>query len=148
MPKRPDPERLHWLLRQMIELGHQVQPDLIAYETPIFPVGMKMFSTKVLSWLQKVEALVMLTSAELSIPLESYASSQWRATFLGYGTKPKGADARYMKRAVMLRAKERGFGVMRDDEADAIGILWHALFGEPAMKRRQGDLLSEELETL
>ena len=142
MPKRRDGERLSWLLDELIALGHELKPDLIVYEEPFFPIGRPgKFSTQVISWLQKVEGVVLLSAAKLAIGVECYPSQTWRLSFLGYGRKPKGATEDHMKKATVARVRLLGFPAVTNDEADAIGILHHALYGEPAMLRRQGDLL-------
>ena len=142
MPKRRDGERLSWLFDQLSALIDLHQPDLIVHEEAFFPVGSGQFNTKTISWLQKVEGVVMLAAARKYRDLECYPSSTWRMSFLGYARKPKGASADFMKRATIARVKLLGYNGVTNDEADAIGLLHHALHGEPAMLRRQGDLLA------
>jgi hypothetical protein len=49
---------------------------------------------------------------------------------------------------MIKRAKTLGLDVADDNEADAVGILLHMMFGPPAAERAQGDLLSMEVAKL
>jgi Holliday junction resolvasome RuvABC endonuclease subunit len=141
MPKRPDGERLMFLYMNLLRLIETHVPDQIVYETPFFPVGAAQFGTKVVSWLQKVAGVVQMAAATRAIGIEDYAPATWRVSFLGYGRKPKGTSEKYMKDQTLAKVRLLGFQAKNNDEADAIGLLHHALYGEPAMLRRQGDLL-------
>lgn len=141
MPKRPDGERLLFLYKRLLELIADHRPDQIVFETPFFPVGQGVFSTATVSWLQKIAGVVQMAAAESAVASEDYAPSTWRLSFLGYGRKPKGTSDKYMKDQTLAKVRLLGFQAKNNDEADAIGLLHHALYGEPAMLRRQGDLL-------
>lgn len=144
------------------ELMDEFQPDLVAMETPFFPIDMTprhdgesvrfsarvgtthakkgaAFSPKVISVLQKVAGIIELQTARRGIPLESYASRSWPPTILG-GSVPRDADAKVM---VRQRCRLMGMPTDSDDESDAIGIWWHAAHGAPASARAQGDLLAQ-----
>lgn len=141
MPKRPDGERLMVLYHQLCRLVETHVPDQIVFETPFFPVGQVKFSTETVSWLQKIAGVVQMVAATKAVAIEDYAPATWRCSFLGYGRRPKGTSEKYMKDQTLARVRLLGFQAKNTDEADAIGLLHHALYGEPAMLRRQGDLL-------
>lgn len=143
MPKRPDGERLQFLYYHLMGLVEVHKPDQVVFETPFFPVGSAgaKFNTATVSWLAKVAGVVQMAAAAFAVPSEDYAPSTWRLSFLGYGRKPKGTSDKYMKDQTLAKVRLLGFQAKNTDEADAIGLLHHALYGEPAMLRRQGDLL-------
>lgn len=152
MPKRDEPgERLVILRDGIVEQIEAHKPDLVAYETPYMPIGVhnapkpgetgKMpFSPKTISFLKWVEGVLIETTARYSIPTVNFPSSSWRVTALGMGRLPKGAPEDF-KKLMIRRAKQLGYEVADDNEADAIGILLHMLYGSPAAERQQGNLL-------
>lgn len=98
-------------------------------------------SADMLQFLQMVKGQLIEVAAERGVPVESYASSTWRKTALGMGRAPKGSEKGILKKMMMAKAKALGFPCETEDEAEAIGILLHALHGAPAAERAQGDLL-------
>lgn len=156
MPKRDDNgERLVIFRDGLVELIEKYKPDLAAYETPFFPVGNTAekakeggkgarFNINTIKFLHQLEGVLIETTARYSIPTEHFPSSSWRVTALGMGKLPPGADAAGMdfKKMMIKRARQLGYDVKDDNEADAIGILMHMLHGGPAATRAQGDLLS------
>lgn len=157
MPKRDQfGERLSYFRTQFMERVEFYKPDLIAFEEPYWPApetkarkgadGVDLppvqVSMKMLKFLQRLAGVVECTCADLGLPYEAYASSSWRVTALGFGRKPKGAKDNFMKKAMVAKARSLGLTPEDDNEADAIGILLHALCGPPANDRKQGDLLS------
>lgn len=158
MPKRDVlGERLLIFHDTLTEIIGHYSPELIAYERPYFP-QLKPPKAKVegeeddkpefkisihnLIFLQKVEGIVELTATRLRLPYEDYASTSWRLTALKMGRAPRDAEPGFLKKAMVRRARQLGYDPKSEDEADAIGILMHALHGEPANKRAQGDLLA------
>ena len=145
-------ERLLMLSETLGEIIAHYKPGLIALEHPYWPQPGKKkpgeedeapkVSAHILQFLQKVCAVVELEATRHGLPYEMYYPSSWRKTFLGYGRKPPGADADHMKKAAVQKARVLGYKVDVHDEADAIGILMHALHGPPANARAQDDLLS------
>lgn len=111
--------------------------------------GGPQISVENLQFLQKVEGILIHTATSTPLPggngaptpYEAYASSSWRVTALGYGRAPKGSPPGFLKKAMVARAKQLGYPVGSEDQADAIGILMHALHGAPANARAQFDLL-------
>ena len=167
-------ERLHLLRQGVLQLADKYEPDIMAIETPFFPVDMAggaswargkrgvapaagflaaeiqdtgaeadraAFSPETIKILQKVAGTIETIAAELGVPLESYAPASWRKTVLGYGRKPKGEAADFMKRETVKRLRAMGYDLTSADEAEALGILHHCLHGPEAAKRRQGSLL-------
>lgn len=102
------------------------------------------FNPETLKQLQMVKGLIITMAALKGVPAVGCTPSQWRATCLGYGRRPKGESEDYMKRAVRAHFLRLGFDIegMPFDVSDAIGITWHTLHGKQAMERKQGDLLS------
>lgn len=156
MPKRDDiGERLVIFRDGLVGLIEDHQPDLVAYETPFFPVGNQAsavgepgkkgarFNVNTIKFLHNLEGVLIETTARYSIPTEHFPSSSWRVTALGYGRLPQGAQEDF-KKLMIKRAKMLGYNVKDDNEADAIGMLMHMLMGAPAAKRAQGDLLAME----
>lgn len=92
-------------------------------------------SSDVLQFLQRIYGVLEEFASDVGLPLETYRSPSWRKTALGHGFPEN------PKKAMILRARNLGLKVEGDDDADAIGILIHALHGEPANARAQGDLL-------
>lgn len=97
--------------------------------------GSPTVSAEVLQFLQMVKGILVETACRLKLPVEGYRTQSWRKTALGHGRVEE------PKKAMKLRAAQLGYPTESEDEADAIGILLHALHGEPASKRAQGDLL-------
>lgn len=159
-PKRPlDSERLALIYNGIIELGQRFEPELICIEAPFFPwagTGGEQaksedgeerkskwrFNLVTVKWLQQVKGVVLAAAGNLSVPFEEYPPQSWRKTFVGFGFAPDGEDDDWMKREVMRKAKALGFEPAISDQADAIGILAHAIKGTPGQKRRQGDLFA------
>ncbi len=154
MPKRDDPgERLVIFRDGLVELIDKYQPTIAAYETPFFPVGnvpekdkqdgkgRAAFNVNTIKFLHNLEGVLIETTARYGIPTESVTSSSWRVTALGMGRLPQGSQQDF-KTLMKKRARMLGYDVADDNEADAIGILLHELYGPPAAKRAQGDLLS------
>ena len=103
-------------------------------------------NNETLRFLQKVEAIVILAAADRNLPTEHYRSNTWRKTALGMGFAPHGSPLGELKRMMKAKApKLVGYPVETEDEADAIGILYHAACGPAASARAQGNLL-EALE--
>jgi Holliday junction resolvasome RuvABC endonuclease subunit len=153
MPKRDDiGERLVIFRDGLVELIETHAPDLVAYETPFFPVGNQAqakpgkgaaFSVKTIKFLHNLEGVLIETTARYSLPTEHFPSSSWRVTALGYGRMPASApEGENFKKLMMARARQLGYAVKDDNEGDAIGLLLHMLHGAPAAERAQGDLLS------
>lgn len=166
-PKRPlASERLAHIHRAVTELVERFRPDLIVIEQPFFPWsgtggqapkesdGQEpakrskwQFNLETVKWLQMVKGVVLSVCGEHAIPFEEYPPQSWRKTFVGFGFAPEGCDENWMKRECMRVARAAGFEPGIQDEAEAIGILKHAIAGPPGHKRRQGDLfaLTEDL---
>lgn len=160
MPKRDDNgERLVIFRDGLVDLIETHKPDIIALETPFFPVGEQAmrpekpgtgkprraaFNVKTIRFLLNLEGVLRETAARHDVPTEDYPSSSWRVTALGMGRLPPGAADAGMDFKKMMKQKARalGYDVRDDNEADAIGILLHCLHGAPAAQRAQGDLLS------
>lgn len=172
VPKRENfGERLAFLHGTIAKLIERYRPDMLAFEEPFFPVqradtmrargaGSRSmlpaepepeavpgrgaaFNAETVKQLQMVKGTIITLAALYSIPAEGYTSSQWRVTLLGYGRVPKGMpDTFDMKREARKRVNALGYDVDVDDQAEAIGILMHALFGSQAAARAQGSLLS------
>lgn len=160
MPKRDETgERLVIFRDGLVGLIEANQPDLVAYETPFFPVGNQAsaagepgkkgarFNVNTIKLLHNLEGVLIETTARYSIPTEHFPSSSWRVTALGYGRLPAGSQEDF-KKLMIKRARMLGYDVKDDNEADAIGMLMHMLHGGPAAKRAQGDLLSMEASKL
>lgn len=164
-PKRPlDSERLAHIHASVIELARRFEPSLIVIEEPFFPwqgtggaqakegeEGKRskwQFNLTTVKWLQMVKGVVLSVCGELSIPFEEYPPQSWRKTFTGWGFAPQGEDENWMKREVLAIARRQGFEPAIQDEADALGILKHAIAGPPGHQRRQGDLFSMVTENL
>lgn len=157
MPKRTFiGERLLIFETTLIEIVQHYKPVMIVWETPYWPQPRERktkpgepeddrvrVSAEVLQFLQKVEGVLQKTVASLQLPGESYYPASWRKTALGYGRKPYGAPADHMKKAMVARARQLGYAPGSEDEADAIGILMHALHGPPANERAQGDIFKQ-----
>lgn len=159
MPKRPFlGERLLIFGTTLNELMDFHKPDLIAYERPYWPQPRKKkdsdedekskVSVEVLQFLQKVAGILEFMASWKGLPYESYASSSWRKTAVGYGYAPPGAEPDHMKKAMVRKARILGYDPKSFDQADAIGILLHALHGPPANARAQIDLLEMAKERL
>lgn len=117
-----DPTRLRQLLSDVQEADEKMKR-----RTPI--------AAETLQFLQMVKGILIDRSAQLGIPVEGYRSSTWRKSALGDG-RPDDP-----KKAMLRKARAWGLDVETEDEADAIGILYHALHGKAAMERAQGDLM-------
>lgn len=153
-PKREDVgERLAFIYDRAGELMDRFEPTLVAHEKPFFPVQRggpvkptddqeppkgATFNVATISFLHKVEGVIQLQAARRGIAVESYGSRSWPPTILGRSAF-KGED---VKAAVRSRCRTLGHNPETLDESDAIGILYHALYGAPAAKRAQGDLLA------
>lgn len=138
-PQRRDPAALLPRLKAAIHKPAILHSIISEIENDHAP----QISAENLQFLTKVEGMIEEAATARGLPYEAYASSSWRVTAIGYGRAPKGAEKDHMKKAMVARAKALGYKPNSDDEADAIGILLHALTGEPAMKRAQGDLLAQ-----
>ena len=150
---RPGPsegERLLAFERHCVERIERFEPDLIVYEEPWFPWGRQQSNANpaTIKWLLKIEATLITTAARMHLPADCVRPDDWRASFLGYARKPKGADEKHMKTAVYERCRVLRYPVENIDESDACGLLWHALHGSAAARRNQGDLLSSLGATL
>lgn len=157
MPKRDDPgERLAIFRDGLVELIETHHPDIAAYEEPYMPIGQHNaakpgpdgkprmpFNPKTISFLKWIEGVLIETTARYSIPTEHFPSSSWRVTALGTGRLPSGADTDF-KKMMKAKARQLGYDVADDNEADAIGMMLHMLYGKPAAERAQGDLLAME----
>lgn len=154
MPKRDDRGERLVIFRDGLEsLIAQYKPDLAGYETPFFPVGnapekgkeegrgRAAFNVDTIKFLHNLEGVLIETTARHGIPTESFASSSWRVTALGFGRLPPGSPDDF-KALMKKRARQLGYDVADDNEADAIGVLLHMLYGPPAAQRKQGDLLA------
>ena len=75
------------------------------------------------------------------VPIEFATPSQWRVTFFGYGRAPAADKSFDWKREAMKRARHYGYSPRTADEAEAIGIAFHGLFGKGASARKQASLL-------
>jgi len=164
MPKRDDNgERLVIFRDSLVELIEKYHPDLAAYEAPFLPVGEQgtrpgqpgqprraAFNVNTIKFLLNLEGVLIETTARFSIPTEHFPSSSWRVSALGMGRLPPGAANAGMdfKKLMIQRAKQLGYEVRDDNEADAIGLMIHLLQGAPAAQRAQGDLLSMETAKL
>lgn len=160
MPKRDDNgERLVIFRDSLVELIETHRPDIAAYEQPFLPIDMgnsfqpkegapaprrAKFNVKTIKFLHNLEGVLIETTARYAIPTEHVVSSSWRSTALGTGRLPPGAADAGMdfKKMMKQKARQLGYDVADDNEADAIGILLHMLHGAPAVTRQQGDLLS------
>lgn len=165
-PKRPlDSERLAHIHRAITELVERFEPALIVLEEPFFPWqgtggaqapkegeeqkrSKWQFNLSTVKWLQMVKGVVLSVCGEHSIPFEEYPPQSWRKTFTGHGFAPHGEDENWMKREVLAVARRMGFEPGIQDEADALGVLKHAIAGPPGHRRRQGDLFSMLSETM
>lgn len=158
VPKRDDPgERLVIFRDGLTQLIEKYQPDICAYETPFFPVGGPAkpepgkkgaaFNVKTIKFLHNLEGVLIEATARHNIPTQHFPSSSWRVSALGYGRLPAGSGEDF-KKLMIKRAKTLGLDVADDNEADAVGILLHMMFGPPAAERAQGDLLSMEVAKL
>ena len=158
MPKRDDPgERLVIFRDGLVDLIETHHPDLVAYETPFFPVGGQAqpnektggarFNVKTIKFLHNLEGVLIETTARHNLPTEHFPSSSWRVTALGFGRLPAGSQEDF-KKLMIKRAKALGYAVADDNEADAIGMLIHMLHGAPANARAQGDLLAMAADKL
>lgn len=158
-PKRPDDgDRLVIFRNGLVELIEAHGPELVAYEEPYFPLQgfaavqkegehRMPFNPTTVKFLMMLRGVLTETTARYGIPTESFTSSAWRVTALGFG-RAKGVGAPELKRLMIQKAKSLGLNVKDDNEADAVGILMHEMFGGPANKRQQGDLLASLGATL
>lgn len=154
MPKRDwKGERLVIFRDSLNDLIERFQPDLVGYERPLVTMlgsnktigdKQKPFNLETIQFLLNLEGVLIETTARHSIQTEHYPSSSWRKTALGMGRLPPGAPQGEFKRMMIRRANALGYDVKDDNEADAIGILLHMIFGAPAATRAQGDLLAME----
>lgn len=98
-----------------------------------------------LNKLQMVKGCIITLAALYGIPTEGTTPAHWRKTLLGMGRIPDGVPAaerdKWFKRAVRDHFSRLGYETKSDDESDALGILYHGLFGPEAAQRAQGDLL-------
>jgi Holliday junction resolvasome RuvABC endonuclease subunit len=164
-PKRDQiGEKLHLIYTAVRKVISSAEPDLVMVEEPFFPVHMGQpfkkgapavegveqppekfggaaFSPNTIKALQKVAGIIEAAAAADGIPVEMCAPSAWRKTFFGYGSKPKGDPSFDWKKEAVRRAKMFGYETGNADEAEAIGILYHALHGAGASARKQGSLL-------
>lgn len=149
MPKRENGQRLEWLRAEAIRLAGHFAPDLMVCEKPFIPVGGDAakgggarFNPDVIRWSAKVEGVIEMAASAVGCPLDVYSPDAWRGTLLGYSRRPKGSEKDHMKVAVIQRLRSFGHKIENDDQADAIGLMYHALHGAPASARKQGDLLA------
>lgn len=161
MPKRDDVGERLVVFRDCLEEVLDVErPDLVAYEEPHFPLsapntkgqadqakGIR-FNPKTIQFLFMIKGVLTEVTARKGIQTESFPSSTWRVTALGMGRLPPGSPDGEFKRMMIRKAKSLGYDVRDDNEADSIGMLMHMLYGAPAAKRAQGDLLARETERL
>lgn len=63
----------------------------------------------------------------LNIPTEAFPASEWRKSFLGMAMAPKSATngRDFLKEQAKLQAKRLGVDIKNDDEADAVGVVFH-----------------------
>ena len=170
IPKRENfGERLWFLFEALDKLIRAEEPDEIVYEAPVLMLqggggiaqqkfaprsgflaaeevdapkkGPHAFSPDVMMKLQKIAGTVEMIAAAHGVPCRSVVAASWRVTALGQGRAPPGSPPGYFKDAMMKRAQQLGHKPKDDNEADALGILMHALMGPDAAKRDQGDLL-------
>lgn len=158
MPKRDAPgERLVIFRDGLEELIIAHRPDILAYESPFVPVGQQgqqpekgpgprraAFNVNTIKFLLNLEGVLLEVASRHDLTAEHYPSSSWRVTALGMGRLPPGAADAGMdfKKMMKTKARQLGYEVADDNEADAIGILIHMLNGPPAAARQQGDLLA------
>lgn len=161
-PKRDSPgERLMIFRDGLVDVIEKYRPQIAAYETPFMPVGPggqqqagqgAKFSPKTLRFLLNLEGVLAETTERYGIVTQDFPAASWRVTALGMGRIPQGipADERdgWMKRQMIRKAQQLGYPVEDDNEADAIGMMLHMLYGGPASERRQGDLLEQETRRL
>lgn len=170
-------ERLAYLHVAAAKLIEEHQPDMIGVEEPFFPVNMSpkvvpggfvpasgflnaevrqeaapvrgaAFNPDTIKALQMVKGTIITLAALYSLPCEVYAPASWRKTLLGIARAPKGSEDNIMKKLCRQRVKAMGYDTGSEDEAEAIGILVHALTGPEAAKRAQGDLLAMQVGNL
>ena len=166
-PKRPlQSERLAHIHRSLTDLVGRFDPGLIVIEQPFFPWqgtggsaapaadgaepkrSKWTFNKDTVIWLHMIKGVPRAFCGAPTIPFEDSPPQSWRKTFTGWGFAPQGEDENWMKREVMALAKKQGFEPSIQDEADALGVLKHAIVGPPGHKRRQGDLFAMMTETL
>jgi hypothetical protein len=166
-PKRDiDGERFVLIEDTVIALAKDWEPDFIAYELPYDPTHEMMqraaagkpvraqYNQKTMRFLRGVEVALEMAATRLVLPLEAYTPKAWRATLKLPGITPQiwetfrdmtdaGRQAmrtKTIKQQTILAVRRLGGQIQTNDEADAWGIAFHALHGQPGIKRATGDL--------
>lgn len=151
-PRRDDRgERLVILRDGLTEVIEKHRPDVMAWETPFIPFddgnkakdgGRARLNVKTTRFLLNIEGVLVEAATRYGLATEDFPAQAWRKTAVGMGVAPAGSPPGFMKKLMIQRAKSLGYGVGKDDNmGDAIGMMLHMLYGEPAARRAQGDLL-------
>ena len=121
------------------------KPDLIAYEMPLM-LGPAAGNTTA----ETQEILIGIAMHAESfceakvIGCQSVNMSTWRRHFIG--SMPRGLKRATLKDYVIKRCQELGLNPADDNQADALGILDHALSGRGILPPwRQANILTREL---
>lgn len=82
-------------------------------------------NAKAIEFLTMLKGIIMTTARRHAVPVHFVADVTWRKTFLGQGRVRGGRPA--TKAAAMERCRLLGWQPATDDEADALGLLYHAM---------------------
>lgn len=166
-PKRDaDGERWNLVRASVIELCKRWDPDFIACELMFDPTvdaarlavegkpKRFQFNAATMKFLHGVQVAVEMAGAEMGLPVERYAPRSWRVSLKLPGITPQiwetfrdmtdaarqAMRTKTLKQQTILAVKRLGGRIETNDEADAWGIAFHALHGQPGIKRATGDL--------
>ena len=77
-------------------------------------------------FLTMLRGVLIEVSEAYRVPYAMVPAATWRKTFLGYGRAPKGSKGFPWKAKAVARCAALGWAPNRHDEAEALGILFHA----------------------
>jgi Holliday junction resolvasome RuvABC endonuclease subunit len=104
------------------------------------------YNVSTIELLAQIKGAVLMAAARAGKPTEGYAPRSWRST-LKLPRPPAGlitwqAKQKWTKQATLAWVRRMGGQVESEDAADAFGLVFHSLHGEPGARRAQGDLLA------
>ncbi len=117
LPKRTDPERAGWWYRTVRDILDLEKPLAVAYEDPHF-VGARGRSQ---NWIRRQEGILLALCDEREILCVGVPTPTWRAHAKRHGA-PKWEKGE-VKQAMITGARNRGWNVETDDEADAAWVV-------------------------
>jgi crossover junction endodeoxyribonuclease RuvC len=127
-PKRPLPERLSQIFRELTALIDAHRPELVAIEEVFYSVNAKSALK-----LGQVRGVAMLVAAECGLPVAEYAPLSIKSAVVGYGKAEKVQVQMMVTRLLKLAAPPEP-----QDASDALAIAICHLHTSATLSRHAG----------